>query len=83
MLDDGSCISETMAICRYFEELQPEPALFGRSALQRAVVEMWNRRIEFGLFFHVAQVFRHLNPRMAYNEVPQVPAWGEVKIGPK
>lgn len=77
MLDDGTAITETMAICRYFEELQPEPALFGRGALGRAVVEMWNRRMELNLFFSIAQVFRHLHPKMAHLEVPQVPAWAE------
>lgn len=77
VLDDGQCLTETMAICRYFEELQPEPALFGRSALERAFTEMWQRRMEFGIFAHVAAVFRHLHPKMAKNEVPQVAVWGE------
>jgi glutathione S-transferase len=77
LLDDGTAITETMAICRYFEEVQPEPALFGRGALGRAVVEMWNRRMELNLFFSIAQVFRHLHPKMAHLEVPQVPAWAE------
>ncbi len=77
LLDDGTAISESVAICRYFEELQPEPSLFGKGATGRAIVEMWNRRMEHWLWFHVAQVFRHLNPKMAHLEVPQVPAWGE------
>jgi glutathione S-transferase len=77
ILDDGTAIAETVAICRYFEELQPEPALFGTGALGRATVEMWNRRMELGLFLCVAQAFRHLHPAMAHLEVPQVPAWGE------
>lgn len=77
ILDDGTAISETMAICRYFEEAQPEPALFGKGAVGRATVEMWNRRMELGLFFHVAQGFRHTHPAMAHLEVPQVKEWGE------
>ncbi len=77
LLDDGTAISESVAICRYFEELQPEPSLFGKGATGRAIIEMWNRRMEHWLWFHVAQVFRHLNPKMAHLEVPQVPAWGE------
>lgn len=77
VLDDGTAIAETVAICRYFEELQPEPALFGRGAKARAEVEMWQRRAELGLFFHVAQAFRHLHPKMAGLEVPQVAQWGE------
>ena len=77
LLDDGTAIAETMAICRYFEEVQPEPALLGRGAKGRALVEMWNRRMELGLFFHVAQAFRHTHPAMAHLEVPQVKDWGE------
>jgi glutathione S-transferase len=77
ILDDGIAISETVAICRYFEELQPQPALFGQGAVGRAQVEMWNRRVEFGLFGAVAHAFRHLNPKMSHLEVPQVAAWGE------
>ena len=77
LLDDGTAISETMAICRYFEELHPEPALMGRGAMGKAMVEMWNRRMELGLFFHVAQAFRHTHPALAQLEVPQVKDWGE------
>jgi glutathione S-transferase len=77
ILDDGTAISETMAICRYFEETKPDPALFGKGAVGRAEVEMWNRRMELGLLFNVAQAFRHLHPAMAQLEVPQVAAWGE------
>ncbi len=77
ILDDGTCISETVAICRYFEETNPEPALFGTGAIGRATVEMWNRRMELGLLMHVAQAFRHTHPAMAHLEVPQVREWGE------
>ena len=77
VLGDGRVIAETVAICRYFEELHPEPALFGIGAFGKAEVEMWNRRIELGLFNHITQVFRHLHPKMAHLELPQVAAWGE------
>jgi len=77
VLDDGTTIAESVAICRYFEELQPEPALFGRDAVGRALVEMWSRRVELGLFAAVAFVFRHLHPKMSRLETPQVSAWGE------
>ena len=76
-LDDGTIITESVAICRYFEELHPEPALFGRGALGRALVEMWQRRMEFNLFAGVSAAFRHLHPAMKDWEVPQVPEWGE------
>lgn len=77
ILDDGTPIAETMAICRYFEETKPAPALFGTGARERAIVEMWNRRMELNLMLCVAQAFRHLHPAMAQLEVPQVSAWGE------
>ena len=77
ILDDGRTIAETVAICRYFEEVSPEPPLFGRGAVGKAEVEMWNRRVELGLFNAVFAVFRHLHPKMAHLEVPQVADWGE------
>lgn len=77
VLGDGTVIAETVAICRYFEEVQPSPPLFGSGPVGRAMVEMWNRRIEFGLFAPIAHAFRHLNPRMGHLEVPQIAAWGE------
>jgi glutathione S-transferase len=77
VLDDGTVIAETVAICRYFECIQPEPTLFGRTPLEIARTEMWNRRMEHSFWFHVQQVFRHLHPAMAEAEVPQVPAWAE------
>jgi glutathione S-transferase len=77
VLDDGTVLTETMAICRYFEELQPEPNLFGKGALECALVEMWNRRIELLLYWPTSQAFRHLHPAMAEREKPQVPEWGE------
>lgn len=76
-LDDGTVITESIAICRYFEELQPDPPLFGVGALGKALVEMWQRRIEFGLLGPIAAAFRHLHPAMARMEVPQVAEWGE------
>lgn len=77
ILDDGTAIAETMAICRYFEEAHPQPALFGTGARERAIVEMWSRRMELNLLLCVAQAFRHLHPAMAQLEVPQVAEWGE------
>src|SRR6516162_6673853 len=64
MLDDGTVITESIAICRYFESLSPSPPMFGVGALEQAMVEMWNRRLEQNLFFPVSQVFRHLHPAM-------------------
>lgn len=76
-LDDGTVITESIAICRYFEGLRPEPRLFGRGAKEEALVEMWNRRMELHLLACVSAVFRHLHPAMRELEDPQVPDWGE------
>lgn len=77
ILDDGTVITESMAICRYFEELKPEPPLMGVGPLGKAIVEMWQRRMELNLLFPVAQTFRHLHPAMKELEKPQVAEWGE------
>ncbi|MEN3374853.1 MAG: hypothetical protein V7604_208 [Hyphomicrobiales bacterium] len=76
VLDDGTVITESIAICRYFEGLRPEPPLFGRGATEEALVEMWNRRVELNLYQAVSAVFRHLHPSMKDMEA-QVPEWGE------
>src|SRR5436309_8571944 len=76
-LDDGTIISESIAICRYFEALHPEPPLFGTGPQETAVVEMWERRIEFHLLGPVSHVFRNSHSAMKEMEVPQVPAWAE------
>jgi glutathione S-transferase len=78
VLDDGTVITESIAICRYFECLHPQPPLFGVGALGQALVEMWNRRAELHLLVPVSHAFRHLHPAMRELEVPQVAAWGEV-----
>jgi glutathione S-transferase len=75
--DDGTFLSESIAICRYFEEIQPAPPLFGTGALGKATVEMWQRRAELELLNAVAAVFRHSRRSMAALEVPQVAEWAE------
>jgi glutathione S-transferase len=77
VLDDGAVISESIAICRYFEALRPQPPLFGTGPTEIATVEMWNRRCELNLLSSVAHVFRHTHPAMKELEVPQVAAWAE------
>ncbi|MCF6322425.1 MAG: glutathione S-transferase family protein [Rhizobiaceae bacterium] len=78
VLDDGTVITETVAICRYFEEIHPTPPLMGIDAVDRAVVEMWQRRIELEFFMPVAYAFRHLHRAAAMLEPVQVPEWGEL-----
>jgi glutathione S-transferase len=61
-LDDGTCISETVAICRYFDEVQPDPPLFGKTPAEKALVDMWVRRMEFTVMGPVGQYWRHAHP---------------------
>lgn len=75
-LDDGTCISESVAICRYLESLYPEPNMFGRDAREIAVIEMWTRRAELMVGMPFMMAVRHLNPRLAALET-QVAEVGE------
>ena len=65
-LDDGTIIAESVSICRYFEALHPEPPLFGRTPLEQAQIDMWNRRVELQLMGPVGQVWRHSHPFTAF-----------------
>ena len=76
-LDDGTCIAESVAICRYFEETQPQPPLLGTDARDRALVEMWQRRMELELFRNVTGCFQNTHKFFA-GRIPQVPEYGEV-----
>jgi glutathione S-transferase len=77
VLDDGTAICESIAICRYVEALHPMPPLFGTTPTSQALIEMWNRRLELNLLAQIAAIFRHSHPAMAHLEVPQVPAWAQ------
>lgn len=70
-LDDGTCISESIAICRYFEELHPAPPLFGSTPREKAEIEMWTRRVEHYLYLPIdlgAHFGRSANSREATAE---------------
>ena len=71
VLDDGTNITESRAICTYFEALFPEPNLMGRDAKEKALIEMWDRRVELMFFIQFAGWFRNAHPAMAPLEVPQ------------
>ncbi len=70
VLDDGTGIAESMAICRYFEALHPMPPLFGSTPVEQAIVEMWNRRIEFDGYLAVAEGFRNATPGFKGRALP-------------
>lgn len=76
-LDDGTCLSESLAICRYLEELNPAPPLFGRTTLERAQTEMWVRRGEFRLWSPMGQVWINADPRTAAVNPNQFKDYGE------
>ncbi|MBA4786513.1 MAG: glutathione S-transferase [Brevundimonas sp.] len=76
-LDDGTTISESVAIGRYLEALYPEPNLFGRDAREQAVVEMWTRRCEFYLSNPIMLNVRHSHPALAALEAVQIPQVAE------
>ena len=58
-LDDGRILTESVAICRYFEELYPTPRLMGESAYEQGLIEMWNRRMELHIFGPLGDAARH------------------------
>jgi len=58
-LDDGTYIAESIAICRYLENIHPENPLFGKNELDQAIIEMWQRRMEFIFLNPIINVFRH------------------------
>ncbi len=81
VLEDGTLISESVAICRYFEEIQPNPPLMGRDAKEKAVVEMWQRQIELQGYMPAGEAFRNYNKRFAgralagndsYEQIPEL-----------
>ena len=69
-LDDGTVIAESMSICRYLEELHPEPPLFGRTPAERAIVDMWLRRFELDAFIPLLHALRNHLPNFAGKVVP-------------
>lgn len=79
-LDDGTVVAESITICRYLEELHPEPSLFGRTPAERATIDMWTRRVELDGFLPALHAIRNHVPMFAgrvvpgtRNDLPQVP----------
>ncbi|MFP6756780.1 MAG: glutathione S-transferase family protein [Alphaproteobacteria bacterium] len=69
-LDDGTVIAESISVCRYLEELNPEPSLFGRTAVERGIIDMWNRRVELDGFMPALHAVRNKVPLFAGRVVP-------------
>jgi glutathione S-transferase len=88
-LDDGSCISEVLAICQYFEELQPEPPLMGQGIDGRARVTMWNAKIEQQGLLPMADAFRNATKGLKgravtgpdpYEQIPELAERGRQRV---
>ena len=75
-LDDGTCIAESAAICRYLEEINPNPPLMGRDALERALIDMWHRRMELEFLLPMITIFLHTG-EMWKDRVVQIPQVAE------
>jgi glutathione S-transferase len=82
-LDNGTKITDILSICRYFEELHPDPPLMGRTAEQRAVIGSWLHRIEYDGFLAAMEAFRNSTPGLKGHALPgpesyeQIPALAE------
>jgi glutathione S-transferase len=71
-LDDGTCISESLVICEYFEDKHPDPPLLGRTPEERAKTRMWERRVELEVMAPMLGAFRHSSP-FFQGRITQVP----------
>lgn len=75
-LDSGEFIGETVAICRYFEEISAENPLFGRNPIEKSQVEMWQRQVEFYFMLPIGMCFQHTTGFFKDRMKP-IQAWGE------
>jgi glutathione S-transferase len=80
--DDGRVLTESVAICRYFEALHPDPPMFGHGAHNVAEVDMWTRRVELRLMTPLSAVWLHTHPWTARIVKPQHTDYGESQRGP-
>ena len=76
-LDDGTCIAESIAICRYLENEFPDPPLFGTTSLEKAMTEMWQRRMEFQFLNPLIDIFRNTH-EMWKDRIVQIPQVAEI-----
>lgn len=79
VVDDGRVLTESRAICTFLEGLHPEPNLMGRSADERAFIEMWDRRAEFNFMQPLAMWVRHTHPAFPVLESPQLPDYARTQ----
>ncbi len=88
-LDDGTCLSEVIAICQYLEEQYPEPPLFGSDPLERARISMWNAKVEQQGISAVADAFRNkvrglqgkaVTGPESYEQIPELAERGRRRV---
>jgi len=89
VLDDGASIPDAIAICRYIEEIHPDPLLMGRNTAERAIVESWQRRVERNGFYAVMEAFRNFSPGLrgralsgpdAFEQIPALAERGRARV---
>ena len=76
-LDDGTCIAESIAICRYLENEFADPPLFGTTSLDKAMIEMWQRRMEFQFLNPMIDILRNTH-EMWKDRIVQIPQVAEI-----
>ena len=76
-LEDGRCISESRAICTWLEGTFPQPNLMGEGTDERALIEMYDRYMEWYVLLPTAQWGRHAHPGLAALESPQFPDFAQ------
>ena len=88
-LDDGTAISEAVAVCRYLEDAHPDPPLMGVDARDRALVAMWEHRFEIDGFLAVTEAFRNqarglagraLTGPASFAQIPELVQRGRARV---
>jgi glutathione S-transferase len=88
-LDDGTCLSEVVAICQYLEELHPQPAILGNTPVERACITMWNAKVEHQGLLAVMEALRNFSKGFkgraiagaaSYEQIPELAERGRQRI---
>ena len=76
--DDGTYLTETVAICRYLECIAPEPTLMGTSPIEQALVLNWNNVVEHEGIHAVAEALRNWSPGFRNRVFPGVKEYAQM-----
>src|SRR5258705_9034902 len=89
VLEDGTAIGEVPAILRYLEEVHPQTPLHGECAKERALVTMWERRVELEGFAAVMEGIRNAAPGLKsraiagpndYEQIPELVERSKLRV---